>query len=513
MKNNCDKLLDTLKSFDTSLGDLRLKWATYNKTSNSLDLELISDVAVLSEGKDFIKKSILKELSYLSDVNVEIHKSICDKDLAKKAIKKYLDDKCFSISHLISSDNIKVLTANKKVVFELLVSDEIADYIERTNELENMGEYLYRNYSNVFEGSLRKTQIVSEEAPSYEVQSVDYGELEDSTLRYHKVQNVLKFCDDTLYDTAIYIEDGESILGNVYYAGEVTQKEERVTKNGKPFFTITINDKTGNLTGRFFTADKNKLRKLEKIDVGSIIIVRGVNEIFNGSTSFSIKGFHLCEFPKNYQIKEKPSKRAPENYSLVFPKNVEISKQDDFFTADVVLPVEILNGTYTVVDIETTGTEINYDKITEIGAVKVINGVIKEQFHTLVNPEISIPERIIELTGIDDELVKDAPTIDMVYPDFFKFLQGSVFVAHNVEFDYRFLKRVGKDLGYVINNETLDTLYLSRKILPSLKNHKLNTVCEHFNITFRHHRALADAYATAEALLELLKGKKSLKDI
>ena len=298
MKNSCDKLLDTLKSFDTSLGDLRLKSATYNKTLNSIELDLISDVAVLEEGKNFIKKSLLKELSYLGDVIVNIHKSICDKDLAKKAIKKYLDDKCFSISHLITIEDIKVLTANKKVVFEILVSDEIADYIERTNELDNMCEYLSRNYSNDFNGSLRRTKNAIDDEPSYEVLSVNYGELEDSTYRYHKVQNVLKFCDDTIYDSAIYIEDGEKVLGNVYYAGEVTQKEERVTKNGKPFFTITINDKTGNVTGRFFTADKNKLRKLEKIDVGSIIITRGVNETFNGSTSFSIKVSIYASFLK-----------------------------------------------------------------------------------------------------------------------------------------------------------------------------------------------------------------------
>ncbi len=513
MKNSCDKLLDTLKSFDSSLGDLRLKSAVYDKGLKSLEVNCVSDVAITKDGYDFIKKSLTKELPFLSEITVNVNKSICDKDLAKKAVKKYLDDKCFSISHLISSENVLVLTANKKVVFEISVTDEIADYIERTGELNNMCEYLERHYSNDFNGSLRRIVTESEESNVYEVQTVDYNELEDSTLRYHKVQNVLKFCDDVLYDTAIYIEDGESILGNVYFAGEVTQKEERVTKNGKPYFVLTITDKTSTVSGRFFTADKNKIKKLEKIDSGSIIIVRGVNENFNGQVSFMIKGFHLCEFPKNYVLKEKPSKKAPENYSIVFPTSTEVTKQQDFFTGELSLPTEITNGTYTVVDIETTGTDTSYDKITEIGAVKIIGGVIKEEFHSLVNPEITIPEKIVQLTGIDDELIKDSPTIDKVFPDFFKFLGDSVFVAHNIDFDYRFLKRVGKEFGYVINNQNLDTLYLSRKILPGLKNHKLNTVCEHFGITFRHHRALADAYATAEALLELVKNKKSLKEI
>ncbi len=492
---------------------MRLKSSTYDKTTNSLEINAISDVAISSDGIDFIKTSILKDLPCISDVSVVVHKSICDKDLAKKAIKKYFDDKCFSLSHLITNDNILVLTANKRVVFEISVGDDVADYIERTGELEKMQEFLERNYSNDFLGSVRRVASLVEDVNPYNVTSVDYNQLEDSTQRYHKLPSVFKFCDDEIYDTAIYIEDGKTVLGNVYFAGEVEEKEVKETKNGKPYFVISLNDKTGSVVGRFFTNDKNKIKKLEKIDVGSIIIARGINESFNGQVSFMIKGFHLCEFPKNYQPKEKPSKKAPSEYTLVEPKPIEISKQQNFFVLDSSLPLEFSLKDFTVVDIETTGTEVNYDKITEIGAVKIIGGVIKEEFHTLINPEVPIPERITELTGIDDELVKDSPTIDKVYPDFFKFMQDSVFVAHNVEFDFKFLKKAGKDLGYVLNNDTLDTLYVSRKVLKGLKNHKLNTVCEHFGITFRHHRALSDAYATAEALLELVKNKKSIKDI
>ena len=86
-----------------------------------------------------------------------------------------------------------------------------------------------------------------------------------------------------------------------------------------------------------------------------------------------------------------------------------------------------------------------------------------------------------------------------------EFLGDSVFVAHNADFDYRFLKGAGKDLGYYLTNECEDTLLISRKKLTWLSNHKLNTVCDHFGIEFRHHRALSDAFATAEAFIELSK--------
>ena len=97
------------------------------------------------------------------------------------------------------------------------------------------------------------------------------------------------------------------------------------------------------------------------------------------------------------------------------------------------------------------------------------------------------------------------PKIHEVYPDFIKFLGDGIFVAHNADFDYRFLKNAGKDLGYYLENDYEDTLIISRKVLPSLPNHKLNTVCGHFGIEFRHHRALSDAFATAEAFIELNK--------
>ncbi len=512
MKNACDLLFETLKSFDNNLGDLRLKSAVFFEDTSVLEVEAISDVAVNNEGKDFIVKALKERLDGTSEINLSVKKSICDKELAIKGILEYLKEKCFHVSHLIKNDSVKVISVNKRIIFELNLTEAVSDFFIRTSELEKMCNYLSRAYAHDFIGTIKIVNDDSE-SPTYNVESLDFSELEDSTLRYIKVNNVLKFCDDTLYDTATYVADGENRKGPIFFAGVVIEVANKVSKNGKPYNLITVDDKSGKITGRFFTQDKQKLKKLEKISVGSQIIMRCENELFNGTLSLNIKGFHLCEFPKNFIPKEKPSKKAPDKYSLVFPENITSAKQDDFFTMDRELPVEIKNGVYSVVDIETTGTDTQYDKITEIAAVKIVNGVITEKFQTLVNPEVTISERIVELTGIDDELVKDSPTIDMVYPDFFKFIDGTVFVAHNAEFDFRFLKNAGKNLGYVMKNEVVDTLYLSRKILPSLSHHKLNNVCDYYKITFNHHRALSDALATAEMLLELVKGKKSLKDI
>lgn len=159
-------------------------------------------------------------------------------------------------------------------------------------------------------------------------------------------------------------------------------------------------------------------------------------------------------------------------------------------------------GDYVVVDIETTGLSRRRHKITEIAAIKVKDGQIIDEFSTLVNPRCSISPFITRLTGIDDELVRDAPYIEHVLPAFLKFLGSSVLVAHNATFDYNFLNhncsaRIGKE----IRNPKLCTRKLAGRLLPDLPSKRLGILCEHFNITNESsHRARGDALATAQLL-------------
>ena len=514
MTNKCDDLFKIIKNQNTNIGDIRLKSATFNQSKNAVLVSVVTDGVVSLENANYLAKTIEEQLDIGVLVKVELIKSVCDAELAKKAVYNYIERNCFTISHLVDKNDVRIISANKKIVVEITVSQTVEDFLQRTSEIEKMTEKLSRSYSNDFAIS---TRLGAEKIFDVKLETNNYvttSELPECTDRFIKACDVQKYCDKEDYDTAIYVADGKDRLGVVYFLGTVVQKECRKYKKEdeeREYYVITIDDKSGVVSGKFFTNDKNKIKKLEKIDVGSVIIMRGLNDNFNGNVSLKILGFHLCEFPKDFVPQEKPSKKAPLNYSLVFPTAVETATQDNFFTLSASYPDEFYKNEYVVVDIETTGTDPAVDKITEIGAVKIKNGKIIEQFTTLVNPQIPIPEKIVELTGIDDKLVKNAPTIDMVYPDFFKFVKNSVFVGHNVEFDFRFLKVAGKELGYVLDNRTLDTLALSRKILKKLTRHKLNLVCEYYGITFHHHRAMSDAYATAELLLELLKGQEKVQ--
>ena len=168
---------------------------------------------------------------------------------------------------------------------------------------------------------------------------------------------------------------------------------------------------------------------------------------------------------------------------------------------------ELAGAEFVVFDLETTGAKAPPCRITEIGAYRVRNGEIVDEFQTLLNPEMPIPRFITELTGISDDMVADAPRFADVAPDFLSFIGDSVLVAHNSGFDMRFLNyEIGRVFpDYRVANPCLCTVQLSRKLLPHIANHKLVTVADHYSIDLiNHHRASADAFATAHIFINLL---------
>lgn len=168
---------------------------------------------------------------------------------------------------------------------------------------------------------------------------------------------------------------------------------------------------------------------------------------------------------------------------------------------------ELSETEFVVFDLETTGAKAPPCRITEIGAYRVRNGKVAETFQTLVNPEMPIPIFITQLTGIDDAMVAGAPVFAEIVDDFIRFIGDSVLVAHNSGFDMRFLNyEIGRVFpDYRLANPCLCTVQLSRKLLPDIVNHKLKTVAEHYQIDLvNHHRASADAYATAHIFVNLL---------
>lgn len=167
---------------------------------------------------------------------------------------------------------------------------------------------------------------------------------------------------------------------------------------------------------------------------------------------------------------------------------------DDLTEIAVNAKDQTLDDTYIVFDIETTGFSSIRDRIIEIGAVKVENGQIVDKFSTFVNPERPIPFEITNLTSITDEMVLDAPTIEVVLPQFLEFIGEGALVAHNAGFDVGFIEQNCRVLGLEQEFTAVDTVALARVLLPTLSKYKLNLVAKALGISLEnHHRAVDDA--------------------
>ncbi len=176
------------------------------------------------------------------------------------------------------------------------------------------------------------------------------------------------------------------------------------------------------------------------------------------------------------------------------------------------LPLD--GATYVVLDVETTGLNKYSDEIIEIGAVRVENGVEVAEFSQLIDPGRPVPERVTQLTGISGAMLRGQPRLMDVLPDFAKFCEGAILVAHNAEFDIAFFRRAFRAAGLPFDYPVLDTLMLVRNQYPALRSHKLGNMCKQLGISLANaHRAVHDARATSLMLLKALAEVRAQKGI
>lgn len=362
-------------------------------------------------------------------------------------------------------------------------------------------------------------------------------------------KSVIKVNDNLQNETFSSLENNFSVGEKITVAGKIFMSDCRQTKNGKFIFDFAITDKKSSITVKFF-ADTDELKSI--IAVGKDIIIKGKiknDDFLHENVLFvdEIAPFEILPRMDNASIKRVelhahtqmssmdsvvPVKKLIERAAFwqhkaiaitdhgvvqAFPEAMEAAKKfgikviygtEAYLIDDLACIVQnpqdkTLDDNFVVFDLETTGISKDKNKIIEIGAVKISGGKIVDRFSTLVNPHLKLPPKIVELVHITDEMLVDAPDIKEVFPTFAKFISGCILVAHNADFDAGFINRVAKDFDIELDNCVLDTLGLSRILLPHLPRHKLNFVAEHLNVKLEHHhRAVDDAEATAHIFLK-----------
>ena len=505
------KILNEIKNANPKYEGIKIENAIYHKKSKLLEVTLLLCVHFDREDEQAISKIIQESLPFVS-LSLQLKKVVCDCDLLSKKIVEFIADKFKVLKDRVKCSDISTVNEeNGAVKIILCFEEEVCSHLEASNFFTELNEFLHTCFCEKFTYQFKprkdedSTDILREE-------KVDYTRIEQIPARYFKVDAVTRLFDNNDTNEVMYIADALERTGELAIAGKIIGIRERETKNGKPFFIIDFNDGTGRMSGTVFST-KEILKKMQKIQEGSEVVVVGNAEVTpEGYRRFTIKSLNYCELPKDFVYQEKESRKPPESYLVVKPKPMQTVLQTDMFSLVDTTPECLKGKSFVVLDFETTGTMPQEDKITEIGAVKIVDGKIIEKFATMVNPERKIPDIVVELTGITDEMVADAPKFEEIAGDLYKFCYGSVIIAHNLSFDYAFLKNMSKPLNYLYSNRGIDTLSMARDLLPNLGHHKLNNICDYFGIELVHHRAYNDAYATAQAFIEMIKLKGGMPE-
>ena len=365
-------------------------------------------------------------------------------------------------------------------------------------------------------------------------------------------------------DPLVKITDLNAESGNVCIDGEILGMENKETKTGKVILSINIYDGTSTMTCKAFLPGKNAKNIVKRLGKTKAVKLAGRAQMDAFSNELTIMANTIVEstpLPKTTREDKAEVKRVelhmhtkmsamdamtsatdlikramswgmksiaitdhgvvqafPEAYHLLGRDNPEmkvIYGVEAYLVPDKEKSVKNPRGqvledaTYCVLDLETTGISITTEKITEVGIMKVKNGEVIDEFEIFVNPEKPIPQRVVEVTNITDEMVKDAETIDKVFPKVLEFVGDSIIVAHNASFDVGFLKHNAKLLGYEFNNTYIDTLPLAKDLFPDLKKYKLGKIADSLGIEVDvAHRALADVDTTVKVFNVMLKKLK-----
>ncbi len=447
----------------------------------------------------------------------------------------------------------------KSFAKDISEGNEIVEKIKEAKAIKLIGKAGLDTYAGditVIANSIIETNAEVPELPA---------EDEDTPLILGNSQNIT--------EPLVKIEDLGVDDGKVSIDGGVIGMEDKETKSGKIILSIDIYDGTSTMTCKAFLNKDNAKKVMKRIKNAKGIKIAGtaqmdtftneltvmINTIVESTgvkketrqDNSEVKRVELHLHTQMSQMDAMTSatdliKRAmkwgmksiaitdhgvvqafPEAHKLLGYDNPDmkvIYGVEAYLAPDNNVIVSNAKGqdidtTYCVLDLETTGFSATTEKITEVGIMKVKDGKVLEEFSCFVNPEKHIPERVTEVTNITDDMVKDAETIDKVFPKILEFIKDSVLVAHNAGFDVGFLKQNAKILGYDFDYTYIDTLSLAKDLFPDYKKYKLGKIAENLGIKVEvAHRALDDVDTTVKVfnvMLDMLKerGAKKVDDI
>ncbi|MGD9901416.1 MAG: PolC-type DNA polymerase III [Spirochaetales bacterium] len=512
---------------------LKMGGINYYKDKNTLNLVFLypNEIGAITDEQKEEILSVMKDymLNEIKDesLNVEIKyiKSFYDEPYIKMITKEFLENNYPSMLAVVKYGELKLAEEEN---FVKLTLPYLKDYVFE-NQITKFKESLERHlndkflYNFVIELKEVKEALNSNilEKKQLEILEELEGEeeVEKSVVKVEVIEQLIgqetsikPYCVSAIRSPETQV----SVAGTIKYLNErefnKKQKqggteEEQIVEVKKTFYSFYLESAGKELNAVYFP-NSSTIEKAQLLADGMQVVLTGDVEEYNSKLSLKVK--HITRV----KILEKPKevtkfKNVPANYRYVFPEPFETIGQASLFEEEKEQNDYIKNNTFVVFDLETTGLNYEDCKIVEIGAVKIENGKITEKFSTFVDPEEEIPLDATQIHGITNDMVIGAPKTGEAIADFYKFCYGSVLVAYNIDFDYKFINYYGRQNGYNFDNEQRDALIMARQYIHGLRNYKLKSVCEFLNINLSNaHRAYFDAAATAQVFLKLAENIK-----
>lgn len=523
MANRVEEYVKEIRK-TAGLANAILGGITLSKRDNGAEFFLITDKTYTAADEAQAREISQSYLPAGFTARMKIVKRVPDAAALKTRIYEYIQKKFPAAAAFLEEKHIEVELLTSGANFYVDIASGEQTLFSSNHILDEVSGYLKSVFCGSFYGNVRIVEKQRDESVLDELPEETDDEELPLEIRRFDIENYAKIDGmDTLIEQAVYIADclntdgTYAVCGNVLYIEEISyvKHNEKTDEDvQKTRFSISITDGTGNLRTTYFPK-KATVDKVREIKVGDKIMIIGSNEEYKGSVSFKAAKLNYGAPPADFVPTAKKGKPVPKAYHTVFPEPYVDFTQTGFFDS-LEKPDDLKNNVFVVFDLETTGLNNNpamgrMDKIIELGAVKIVGGEMTEKFSTFIACDEKLSPEIIDLTGIQDQDLVGAPTVDKVLADFYKFADGAYLVGHNVTFDYRFVQYYGEQNGYMFEQRQFDTLTLAQEILRGLlPNYKLNSVADYYGFTFNHHRAFDDACVTAKVFIELMKARKKL---
>lgn len=511
-----DKIVEYINNqTNNKFQDLLFFGAIYNKSTSTMQLEFDLPTKEQKSKENLDEIEVLCK-QYFGNLVQNLIVKFKNQNITMSKFKNIVLDKLSSYFHFGKStlENIVFDFDSEIVKVIIFIYDNGLD--------ENYADTIDIIKSEIFELTNQKIDIVIN---IKETQNEDILELRKSQIiednfifeEINKSKNVNLSNIDVLYgkfDANSGYLAGTNLNGiadsNVVIVGNVKScniREIKSKKDGddtkKKYMTIEL-EFEGEITRCVWFFTKDMKDEPQEFAMDTTLAVLGKINDFNGQKSIRISSIASCSFvpPK------KVWRKCPETYRYIRPEPYEFTEQTGFFFEDKITDKKyLLENTFVVYDLETTGISPETCKIIDIGAFKIVNGKIVEKFCTFVNPECEIPPEASKINRITNQMVENSPTIEMALPDFYKFCQGSIVLGYNnIGFDDLFIAKESKKQFYNFDNPRDDVFNIAKKNIFGLRNYKLSTVCQAMNVPLIDaHRASNDALATAKLFIKLVE--------